>query len=283
MRSWLVIEQPGPWGADAVPSSRLARDVGSELARRCRPFDVRIVLIRRPTTGPIGTRALFVAHSDPARPQLHRADLTDERALLDIDVGAIARGDLSRIGRPHSEPLYLVCTNGKRDVCCAINGRPLVRELSSREPERTWECSHIGGDRFAANMVVLPRGLYFGRVAADDVGPLASALRDDRLLLNRYRGRSWYDRASQFAEITVRRRLGLDEQDAVAVEWRRRGSGDAGVRVGVRVPDNGVVVVQLRTRAYQPRPLTCAATTPAVPWTFQEEPPPSPSGGSADP
>ena len=265
-----MIEQPGPWGADAVPSSRLARDVGRELARRCRPLDVRIVLIRRPTVGPPGARSVFVAHSDPARPQLHRADLDDERDLLDIDVEAVARGHLSRFGRPHPEPLYLVCTNGKRDVCCAINGRPLVRELSSAEPERTWECSHIGGDRFAANMVVLPTGLYFGRVEPADVGPLTAALRDGRVLLSRYRGRSWYDRASQFAEISARRRFGLDQLDAVSVEWRRRGADDGRVRVGVGLPDGGSLVVELRPRVYPPRLLTCGSTVPAAPWTFDE-------------
>jgi hypothetical protein len=268
IRSWLVIEQPGPWGADAIPSSRLARDVGRELGRRCRPLGVRIVLIRRPTSGPNGTRSVFVAHSDPTRPQLHRADLANERDLLDIDVGAVARGDFSRLGRPHEEPIYLVCTNGKRDVCCAINGRPLVRALSSVEPERTWECSHIGGDRFAANMVVLPTGLYFGRVVPADVEALAAGLRDGRVLLSRYRGRSWYDRASQFAEISARRRFGLEELDGVDVEWRERRSGGGAVQVGVRLPDGDSVVVELRTRVYEPRLLTCGSTTPAVPWTF---------------
>lgn len=267
-----MVEQPGPWGADAVPSSRLARDVGRELTRRCRPRDVRLVLIRRPTIGPDGTRSVFVAHSDPARPQLHRADLHDEAELLDIDVAAVAGGDLSGVGRPHGEPVYLVCTNGKRDVCCAVNGRPLVRALSSVEPERTWECTHIGGDRFAANMVVLPQGLYFGRVASDEVEALAGGLREGKLLLPRYRGRSWYDRASQYAEISVRRRFGLDDENAVGVEWRERGSGDVTARVGVRVRDRGVEVVELRTRVYEPRPLTCSATTPAAPWTFDAAP-----------
>ncbi|HEX2192248.1 MAG TPA: sucrase ferredoxin [Acidimicrobiales bacterium] len=270
IRSWLVVEQPGPWGADAVPSSRLARDVGRELTSRCRPLDVRLVLIRRPTAGPVGTRAVFVAHSDPSRPQLHRADLHDERDLLDIDVGALARGDLSGVGRPHPEPVYLVCTNGKRDVCCAINGRPLVRALSALEPERTWECTHIGGDRFAANMVVLPKGLYFGRVAPEDVDDLAARLRDEKLLLPRYRGRSWYDRASQFAEISVRRRFGVEDQDGIGIEWRKTNSGDGAVRVGVRLPDRGVEVVELRRRVHPPRPLTCSSTAPAAPWTFDE-------------
>jgi hypothetical protein len=226
------------------------------------------VLIRRPTAGPVGTRALFVAYSHPARSRLHRADLDDERDLLDIDVEAVARGDLTGVGRPHDEPIYLVCTNGKRDVCCAINGRPLVRELSGVEPERTWECSHIGGDRFAANMVVLPTGAYFGRVTPSDVAPLTAGLREGRVLLSRYRGRSWYDRASQFAEISARRRFGLDELDAVRVEWRRRRPGDGAVRVGVGLPDGDSVVVELRPRVYSARPLTCASTTPAAPWTF---------------
>jgi hypothetical protein len=67
-------------------------------------------------------------------------------------------------GTPSSEPVYLVCTHGRHDACCAVRGRPVAAALAAAYPERTWECSHIGGDRFAANVVVLPHSLFYGQV-----------------------------------------------------------------------------------------------------------------------
>src|SRR3954466_11449536 len=45
---WLLIEQPGPWGRDALAESRFDRAVAPELARRSRAEGVRLLLVRRP-------------------------------------------------------------------------------------------------------------------------------------------------------------------------------------------------------------------------------------------
>src|SRR5207344_2771864 len=47
VRSWLLLEDPGPWGRDALRDSRLPERVGLELQRRCRAAGVRPLLIRR--------------------------------------------------------------------------------------------------------------------------------------------------------------------------------------------------------------------------------------------
>ena len=65
---------------------------------------------------------------------------------------------------PHTAPVLAVCTHGRHDTCCAERGRPVAAGLAEAYPEETWEASHIGGDRFAANLLVLPFGLYFGRL-----------------------------------------------------------------------------------------------------------------------
>jgi hypothetical protein len=90
---------------------------------------------------------------------------TDEY-LLDVLVGADP-------GEVSNEPIYLVCTHGRHDACCAVRGRPVAAALAAAYPERTWECSHIGGDRFAANVVVLPHSLFYGHVAAPRAVELA--------------------------------------------------------------------------------------------------------------
>jgi len=60
-----------------------------------------------------------------------------------------------------------VCTHGVHDVCCALRGRPVAAAVASRWPDLVWECSHIGGDRFASNIVVLPDGFYYGNLDPD--------------------------------------------------------------------------------------------------------------------
>ena len=45
---WLLIEQPGPWGREALLESRFDAAVAPELAARARAEHVRLLLIRRP-------------------------------------------------------------------------------------------------------------------------------------------------------------------------------------------------------------------------------------------
>ena len=61
-------------------------------------------------------------------------------------------------------PILLVCTHGVHDTCCALRGRPVAAALAARWPGQVWECSHVGGDRFAPNVVVLPDGFYYGNL-----------------------------------------------------------------------------------------------------------------------
>jgi hypothetical protein len=98
-------------------------------------------------------------------------------ALADSDQGTLSH-----------EPVYLVCTHGRHDACCAVRGRPIAAALAGAYPERTWECSHIGGDRFAANVVVLPHGLYYGHVPATRAVELAKQYDEGNVVPDLLRG-----------------------------------------------------------------------------------------------
>src|SRR5262249_29131373 len=112
--------------------------------------------------------------------------------------------------KPHAGPLLLVCTHGKHDRCCARYGRPLYEALRDEADEGwVWQCSHVGGDRFAGNLVVLPEGLYFGRVGPDDAWTVLEEYVAGRIHLPCYRGRSRYPFRIQAAEQAVRERAGL--------------------------------------------------------------------------
>lgn len=108
---------------------------------------------------------------------------------------------------------YLVCTNGARDPCCAIRGPAVVQALARVLPGQVYECSHLGGHRFAANVLVLPDALCFGRVDARSALALAAELEAGRLPLANLRGRTTLEPEQQAAEILIRRKLGLARLD----------------------------------------------------------------------
>lgn len=220
--AWLLIEQPGAWGPDALTDSNFPSTVALEMARIAP--SVRILLIRRRTAssnGPI----FFKAHSGGGgrNPSLVSAPLPDPAALLEVDFEALSHGDPGP-GTTIDHPIYLVCTHGRHDICCADNGRPLYRAMSRYRPNRTWEVSHIGGDRFAGNLLVLPRGDYFGRLEPGDTERLVSGYEAGRLDLAHHRGRSILPRLVQAAEHFVRESQGLSGlDDLVVAEYMRSG------------------------------------------------------------
>ena len=199
---WVLIEQPGPWGRDALAQSRLDAEVAPLLARRSRAENVRLLLIRRPDDRltDSGRRWAYV-DSRPGHEGLWWSVRASDADLLD------APWDGS-VGEPATGPVYLVCTHGAHDACCALRGRPLARALPAPGPADVWECSHLGGDRFAANVVVLPHGYYYGQVPGDGAD-LVEAHTHGRVALPWLRGRAGLAPAAQAAQQLARGELGL--------------------------------------------------------------------------
>lgn len=262
VRAWLVIEQRGAWGPDALLGSGFPEEIGRELQRRAR--NVRILFIRR-RSATSGSPVFFKAHSggNGLAPALISAPMPDPSVLLDVDLNALVDGDPGP-GEAIDHPIYLVCTHGRHDICCADRGRPLYRALSAMRPDRTWEVSHIGGDRFAGNLLVLPRGDYFGRVQPEHAGALVSGYESGRIDLAYYRGRSIQPRLVQAAEHFLRESDGLVGIDDLAVTDYRRSKDDR-AEVVFTGPE-GAVVVRVRARLGPERSyLTCRADKPAFP------------------
>ena len=243
VRAWILLECPGPWGVDALRDARLPEGLGALLRRRTAETGVRFVLVRRP-----GARRLeadpwvFAAYADPHRPRLEGGQVTDLRQVLDLDLTGL------RAGRPSGLPAYdgsllAVCTHGRHDACCAERGRPVARALAQAHPDETWEVSHVGGDRFAANMVVLPHGLYYGRLEPRSALAVAAAHASGRLDLDHLRGRSGYPMPVQAAEIALRRRL--EETGLDSVRLRRRTVADTGGDTGEDVGEGRVTRVEM--------------------------------------
>lgn len=215
--TYLLVEHPGPWGRKALAESRFPEDVRHGLAEAAEAAGVRVQLVRRPGRTAAGTGLrVFATYADPVAPWTATALLSSPDELLDLDLAALASG--SRTGlTPYDRALYLVCTNGRRDLCCAELGRPIVAALAAAYPDETWETTHVGGHRFAGAMLVLPHGLSYGRLDSRSALAVVEASRAGELDLAHLRGRSAYDGAVQAAEIAVRERLGATRLDALTL------------------------------------------------------------------
>ncbi|MDT0612323.1 sucrase ferredoxin [Streptomyces lancefieldiae] len=226
-RTWLLLEQPGPWGAKALTSSHLDPALGRALEAAVKGTGVRLALIRRPGRhadhGAPAERRVYAAHTVPGAVWLRSATLTDPRRLLDLDFAALGRGDHRAFdsvlaGGPHlGDPLALVCTNGKRDRCCALLGRPLAAELAASGADGVWEVTHLGGHRFSPTVLVLPHGYAYGRVGAHAVKEILHGVREGRIVVEDCRGNSAWERPGQAAELAVRSASGEQAAQALSV------------------------------------------------------------------
>jgi hypothetical protein len=117
--------------------------------------------------------------------------------------------------------------------------------LAAAYPGRVWECSHVGGHRFAANLVCLPDGVWYGRLTPDDALLAAGKYEHGRLHLPRLRGRSSFPVAAQAADALLRVRDGLDALGALVLD-RCDESPGGGASVVFETP-SGHVEVEVRS------------------------------------
>jgi hypothetical protein len=92
------------------------------------------------------------------------------------------------------DPRLAVCTHGTRDRCCAKWGFAAYRQARSlhaagRFPFQPIECSHLGGDRFAATGLIFPSGSMYGHLDELDLEALGQAESEGRFMADHYRGR----------------------------------------------------------------------------------------------
>ena len=168
---WLLLEHPGGWAPAALDSAGIESSVADRLHHAALEVGGRVVLVRRAAGRGEGVerggqRQWAVVDVD-GRQQWGFWRAGDDLAapLRELVDGPAAQVEPSVSDPPTMAPplpLFLVCTHGRHDVCCAVRGRPVAAELADKWPDHTWECTHIGGDRFAANVLVVPDGTVYG-------------------------------------------------------------------------------------------------------------------------
>jgi hypothetical protein len=207
--SWLLVEEPRPWGRKAVVEAGFG-----ELEARAKAAQVRVGLVRSPARRASEPRRVLLVRCLAPTP---RIELLADPDLEALDFERPPRGD--RV----ESPLYLVCTNGRRDVCCGRAGRELVRGLAPELGDRLLETTHVGGHRFAPNLVCLPHGLVYGRLDLASARRAIRAYERGCVELDHLRGRSALTPEAQAADYFARRatgRLALDDDPAAELDIR---------------------------------------------------------------
>jgi hypothetical protein len=251
VRSWLLLEYPSVWRRRAIEDSWLLPSaVKTHIARLQERGEIgRPLLIRQEhkRTGPL---RCFSIDSCPDRPRIQRLLLSDYDELLNANDAGEKIGGL----------LFAVCTHGRHDKCCARFGLPVSCAMREYAGDRAWECSHVGGDRFAGNVIVFPYGIYYGRVVPDDIPEIVRRSEMGEVWLPRYRGRSCFPRSVQVAEYFARAesgRMAIDE--FTPVDTTRAGEDITRVRLQGRTGGAIHVIEYLTRRDDIRQQLTCEA------------------------
>jgi hypothetical protein len=230
---WILIEYPQRWGYDPLRDATLPDDVREKLVRATGEIARSRVIFIRKRHGPSQHCSVYLVQSPKGLVVKHQAESIDAVAGLSFT-------DLLAAATPPATPLVLVCTHGQHDSCCGRRGYPLYDALLSRSDLDVWQCSHIGGDRFAANALVLPWGIYYGPVEPQQSEELAASIVRDEIFLPAYRGRSTMSRPVQAAETFIRRSRELPRRTALRFTSRETLT-DGCIRVRFREDGNDAI------------------------------------------
>ncbi|PZS15302.1 MAG: sucrase ferredoxin [Pseudonocardiales bacterium] len=250
----LLVEQPGPWGRLGLADSRFDKATAQALERRGAAAGLRVQAVRRPGRTPRAQlRTWALVDCREGRESLRRGSFAADADLLELPLDASA-------GTPDRAPLYLVCAHSKHDACCALRGRPVAAALDQVRPGRVWECSHLGGDRFAANVLVLPAGLLYGRVLPFAAAEFAAAADADEVIGALLRGRVGVPSTAQAALAFSYEHLALRQRRSLRLESASQiVDGRSIVRIS---GPHGLLDVTVRVDAVAAAGLTCTNPRP---------------------
>ncbi len=140
--TWLIVEHAGPWSShapQAIPEFAALKGTG-----------ITPLFARRPNARRHGHRYWIARESG-----VHSGSGASVSQLVALAQDA----NLEPNDDAHT---IFICTNGARDACCATIGRKLSTTFA--DDERAWECTHLGGHRFAPTALELPSGNVYGRL-----------------------------------------------------------------------------------------------------------------------
>lgn len=253
---FVLIEHSGPWPGKAVEA--FGTDVRESLTAI---QGSKVLLMRRPhrldRSG--GTRRWAIADARARR--VCWGAWEDESDLLSIRAASVTSMDAW-----DADPVILVCTDARHDACCGIRGKTVADALASRFGDAVWACSHVGGHRFAANVVLPLDGTYYGRVETTGAAGLIGHHEAGEVSAEHLRGFSWLAPVAQLVAVEAHRRWGpasaADVLDAAVREvapqrWRVELTGSQ--------PLPALITAVVEEHDTGPVPVSCGAEPEPTP------------------
>jgi len=213
IHTWFLLEYSGTWQAMATTDNDLPAPIQAWLKDQLAQVNQsRLQFIRQTHQTKARGLAFFVVQTRETSPILHEFRLEDYQDLLRLDMPALLTEAAAYAGHLRTESLYLVCTNGRRDRCCARLGVSLYQALVGQVGSAAWQTTHFGGHRFAPNLVTFPDGVFYGRLTPADLEPFLAARAEGQLFWSHLRGRCCYDKVVQAADHFLRQETGVLDQ-----------------------------------------------------------------------
>ncbi|MFD0022264.1 sucrase ferredoxin [Streptomyces sp. NPDC058382] len=253
---WVLIEYRDGWPSNGFDGLDLHPPTKALLFSAAQAVRARILLVRRygrrRHEGPNRWAVLRYESSGAHRQQW--GTWSRDEDLAQIAGALVVPGAPGETGLP---PVVLVCTHGRHDTCCAVRGRPVGRALSERWPDLVWECTHVGGDRFAANVVVAPDGVYYGGLDAGSSVAVVEQHLAGRIHAGHLRGYTDLSPPQQTAVAGVLARFGPAGRHDYVVAATSRAGAHWWIRVIGRPPRPTAFDVEVRAHRAPARQLTC--------------------------
>jgi hypothetical protein len=268
---WILVEVPEPWGKNAVKESSMPQAVKDHLASLTRTSKrIRTQLIKQEPRAN-WPRQVFVAFTRQHGSCMLGIHIDSYDELLRLDAAELLDRHVSLDHAPVDEPIHLVCTHGVHDKCCAKFGFATYKFMHGIAPQSVWQTSHVGGDRFASNVISFPTGVYYGHVDDASAKAIIDAEGRSEIYLERYRGRTCFGTHGQVAEYFVRRESGIRSVETLNREWVKPNEERA-QWTGLFTSDEGrkkhIVTFEQHRSLFSAR-LTCHANEDKSPFEYR--------------
>ncbi len=238
---WFLIEYNKNWASDAFLSSDIPRMVKDYVINESGNIDnSRIQLIKKDDTNNNGPR-FYYANSSEFYPSLYEFQLEQYVDILDIDL--VRLSEQNGYGEHLSgKKLVLVCSHGSHDKCCGTLGVPVYNLVKGESNIDAWRTSHVGGHRFAANIIMLPEGIYYGRVNSSNLREVMEHHGRNEIYLDCFRGRSCYRQSAQVSDYFLRTKTGKTGIYDIRLEYEKEREYNISVEFGLEDQDIGYSV-----------------------------------------
>lgn len=262
---WLLLEYHSYWEVEAFADSHLSPEVKEWVNNNLRTIpNSRVHLIKHEQHRDKFIN-FFVALTRENGPVMYKFKLTQYEDLLYLDLQTLVEDPELYAPNLYNEPIYLTCTHGKHDKCCALLGRPIYKELHSLVGSNAWQSSHLGGDRFAGTMVCFPDGIYYGRVNPGEVAGIVAEYGERRIFLEKLRGRVCYNFVTQVGEYFLRQETGVRELPGYRFLSANKASGNLWVVQFAAIADQKIHTLTLqRNPGTFVNYLTCNSAKPGT-------------------